>query len=138
MPKPSRKDGETRKIDTQRTRQRPSALPSGSNSSCNARDRPSRFHPDERLIPSAKRLILCPEIGFSTVSFERDKSVISRHIANTFKTNELPRASTVAKNATVQMEGGHSVERAIEYYNLDLTLSVGYCVSNGRLYWVAT
>ena len=64
--------------------------------------------------------------------FERDKSVISRHIANIFKTKELTHASTVAKNATVQMEGGHPVERAIEYYNLDLILSVGYRVNSKR------
>jgi prophage maintenance system killer protein len=64
--------------------------------------------------------------------FDRDKSVISRHIANIFNTNELTRASTVAKKATVQLEGGHPVERAIEYYNLDLILSVGYRVNSKR------
>jgi prophage maintenance system killer protein len=64
--------------------------------------------------------------------FDRDKSVISRHISNIFKTKELSRVSTVAKNATVQMEGGHPVERAIDYYNLDLILSVGYRVNSKR------
>jgi len=64
--------------------------------------------------------------------FDRDKSVISRHIANIFKTNELSRASTVAKNATVQMEGDHAVERNIEFYNLDMILSVGYRVNSKR------
>ena len=38
--------------------------------------------------------------------FERDKSVISRHIRNIFDENELERNSVVAKNATVQLEGG--------------------------------
>jgi hypothetical protein len=51
--------------------------------------------------------------------FERDKSVISRHLLNIFKTEELDRASTVAFFATVQKEGGRTIERNIEYFNLD-------------------
>lgn len=39
--------------------------------------------------------------------FQRDKSVISRHISHIFKTNELDRSSTVAKYATVQWWSGH-------------------------------
>ena len=45
--------------------------------------------------------------------FERDKSVISRHINNIFKEGELERASTVAKFATVQKEGGRKITRNI-------------------------
>ena len=41
--------------------------------------------------------------------FGRDKSVISRHINNIFKEKELSKISTVAKNATVQMENGRSI-----------------------------
>ncbi len=62
--------------------------------------------------------------------FERDKSVISRHINNIFKDEELDRNSTVAKIATVQKEGKRNVERQIEYFNLDLILSVGYRVNS--------
>ena len=40
--------------------------------------------------------------------------------------------STVAKFATVQNEGGRNVERDIEYYNLDMILSVGYRVKSKR------
>ena len=40
--------------------------------------------------------------------FQRDKSVISRHMGNVFKTGELERKSTVAKFATVQQEGSRS------------------------------
>ena len=47
--------------------------------------------------------------------FGRDKSVISRHLRNIFKTNELQRKATVAKNATVQIEGGREVVRQVEY-----------------------
>lgn len=62
--------------------------------------------------------------------FGRDKSVISRHLANIYKEGELDKRTTVAKNATVQIEGGRSVERNIEYYNLDAIISVGYRVNS--------
>ena len=57
--------------------------------------------------------------------FDRDKSVISRHLKNIFDTGELPREATVAKTATVQTEGGREVSREIEYFNLDSVISVG-------------
>ncbi|MFH1178456.1 MAG: virulence protein RhuM/Fic/DOC family protein [bacterium] len=62
--------------------------------------------------------------------FDRDKSVISRHLKNIYTVGELDEKATVAKNATVQMEGARSVERVIEYYNLDAILSVGYRVNS--------
>jgi prophage maintenance system killer protein/prophage antirepressor-like protein len=62
--------------------------------------------------------------------FGRDKSVVSRHIRNIFKEGELDPQSTVAKNATVQIEGKREVVREIEYYNLDLIISVGYRVNS--------
>ncbi|MBI2098038.1 MAG: virulence protein RhuM/Fic/DOC family protein [Candidatus Wildermuthbacteria bacterium] len=62
--------------------------------------------------------------------FGRDKSVISRHLSNIYKEKELSREATVAKNATVQMEGDRQVVRDIEYYNLDAILSVGYRVNS--------
>ena len=49
--------------------------------------------------------------------FDRDKSVISRHISNAYKEKELAKDSTVAFFATVQIEKGRSVVRQIEYYN---------------------
>ena len=64
--------------------------------------------------------------------FERDKSSISRHISNIYKNGELDRNSTVAKIATVQKEGERSIERTLDYYNLDLILSVGYRVNSKR------
>ncbi len=57
--------------------------------------------------------------------FQRDKSVISRHINNLFKEFELNKDSTIANFATVQNEGGRTVERDIEFYNLDVIISVG-------------
>lgn len=64
--------------------------------------------------------------------FDKDKSVISRHLKNIYKGGELEREATVAKNATVQMEGNREVIREIEYYNLDAILSVGYRVNSKR------
>jgi len=64
--------------------------------------------------------------------FQRDKSVISRHIKNVFEEGELVQAGTVAKSATVQMEGGKRVSREIEFYNLDVIISVGYRVKSHR------
>ena len=64
--------------------------------------------------------------------FQRDKSTISRHIKNVFEEGELPQNSTVAKFATVQKEGEREVERNIDYYNLDVIISVGYRVKSKR------
>lgn len=62
--------------------------------------------------------------------FEIDKSGISRHIKNIYQSGELKSEATVAKIATVQSEGKRRVKRNIEYYNLDLILSVGYRVNS--------
>ena len=62
--------------------------------------------------------------------FGRDKSVISRHIKNIFKSKELERSQTVAIFATVQKEGKRKIKRNIEYFNLDVILSVGYRVDS--------
>ena len=64
--------------------------------------------------------------------FDRDKSVVSRHLKDVFDSKELPRKGTVAKNATVQQEGGRKVKRLVEYYNLDAVISVGYRVNSKR------
>jgi hypothetical protein len=64
--------------------------------------------------------------------FQRDKSVISRHIKNVYEEGELEPSSTVANFATVQKEGGRTVERNVDYYNLDVIISVGYRVKSHR------
>ncbi len=64
--------------------------------------------------------------------FQRDKSVISRHIKNIYTEGELEESSTVAFFATVQNEGGRSIERKLAYYNLDVIISVGYRVKSLR------
>ena len=60
--------------------------------------------------------------------FDRDIKTIGKHINNALK-EELD-SSTVAKFATVQNEGGRKVSREIEYYNLDMIISVGYRVKS--------
>jgi hypothetical protein len=67
-----------------------------------------------------------------TELFGRDKSVISRHIKKIYQEGELDETATVAKNATVQTEAGRGVKRTIEYFNLDLIISVGYRVNSKR------
>ena len=62
--------------------------------------------------------------------FGRDKSTISRHIKNVFEEGELPNEATVANFATVQVEGYREVVRNIDYYNLDVIISVGYRVKS--------
>ena len=64
--------------------------------------------------------------------FQRDKSVISKHIKNIFEEGELHPEATVAKNATVQTEGARAVSRDLEFYNLDVIIAVGYRVKSHR------
>ncbi len=61
--------------------------------------------------------------------FERDKSVVSRHLKNIFKEKKLDKNSVVAKNATTASDGK---TYNIEYFNLDAILSVGYRVNSKR------
>lgn len=63
------------------------------------------------------------------VLFGRDKSVISRHLNNVFKSQELLRDSVVAKNATTASDGK---TYRVDYYNLDAIISVGYKVNSKR------
>lgn len=60
--------------------------------------------------------------------FQQTKQNISLHINNIFKENELEKLSTVKESLTVQQEGHRNVKRKIEYYSLDVIISVGYRV----------
>ena len=64
-----------------------------------------------------------------TELFQRDKSVISRHIKSIFKEKELDKISVVAKNATTASDGK---VYQVEFYNLDVIISVGYRVKSLR------
>lgn len=61
--------------------------------------------------------------------FERDIKTIGKHINNALN-EELKGVPTVAKFATLQKEGNRLVNRDIEYYSLDMVLSVGYRVKS--------
>lgn len=61
--------------------------------------------------------------------FERDKSVVSRHLRNVFTSGELEREAVVAKNATTAADGK---TYQVEHFNLDAILSVGYRVNSKR------
>ncbi len=64
--------------------------------------------------------------------FGRDLKTIGKHINNVFREGELDKVSTVSKFAIVQNEGGREVKRDIEYYNLDVIISIGYRVKSQR------
>ena len=61
--------------------------------------------------------------------FDVDFRTISEHIANVYKSGELGKNSTLWKIRRVQMEGKRNVEREVDFYNLDLVISVGYHVN---------
>ncbi|MDL2227278.1 virulence protein RhuM/Fic/DOC family protein [Bacteroidales bacterium OttesenSCG-928-K03] len=63
--------------------------------------------------------------------FDRDVKTIGKHVNNALK-EELAEIPTVANFATVQKEGDREVERNIEFYSLDMVLSVGYRVKSSR------
>ena len=64
-----------------------------------------------------------------TELFQRDKSVISRHITNVFQEKELDINSVVAKNATTAKDGKIY---QVDYYNLDVIISIGYRIKSQR------
>jgi prophage maintenance system killer protein len=64
--------------------------------------------------------------------FDRDRTVIAKHVRNIFKEEELDPEATCAKFARVQVEGDRSVKRETEHYNLDVIISVGYRIKSPR------
>ena len=64
--------------------------------------------------------------------FGVSKSTISEHITNIFESGELEKEATVRKFRTVQKEGEREVTRNLEYYNLDVIISVGYRVNSSK------
>ena len=64
--------------------------------------------------------------------FRRDRSVITRHIQNAYREQELDPEATCANFAQVRFEGGRQVSREVDHYNLDMIISVGYRVKSLR------
>lgn len=61
--------------------------------------------------------------------FQSSKANISEHIKNIYESSELLADSTVRKFRTVRLEGGRKIARNLDYYNLDVIISVGYRVN---------
>ena len=86
------------------------------------------FSLDVKVSPNEETVLLNrEEIAYL---FDRDIKTISKHINNAL--NEECNNSTVAKFATVQIEGDKKVTREIEYFDLDVITSVGYRVKSKR------
>ena len=66
--------------------------------------------------------------------FTSSKANISEHLKHIFETNELDRDATVRKFRTVRKEGNRNVTRTLEFFNLDVIISVGYRVNIIRAY----
>ncbi len=61
-----------------------------------------------------------------------DRTSIQKHITNIYKAKELDQKSTCAKFAQIRKEGKRSISREVQYYNLDVIISVGYRVNSKR------
>lgn len=64
--------------------------------------------------------------------FSTTKQNISSHIQNIFDEGELGKEATVKNFLTVRQEGKRSVNRNLDYYNLDMIISVGYRVNSSQ------
>ncbi|MBU2252962.1 MAG: virulence RhuM family protein, partial [Proteobacteria bacterium] len=64
------------------------------------------------------------------VLFGVNQPAISKHLKNIYASGELDKQATVSKMETVQTEGGRTVRRQVEMYNLDAVISVGYRVNS--------
>ena len=61
--------------------------------------------------------------------YQTAKSTVSEHIKNIYTDEELTHDATVRKIRTVQNEGKREVERALDYYNLDMIIALGYRIN---------
>jgi hypothetical protein len=64
--------------------------------------------------------------------FKSSRSNISEHIKRIYEDSELDKNSTIRKFRTVQKEGNRNIIRNIEYYNLDMIISIGYRVNTKK------
>jgi len=64
--------------------------------------------------------------------FDKDRRTVSEHVNNIYKEKELQRDQTIRKFRIVQTEGKRQVERDVDFYNLDVIISVGYRVKSQR------
>ena len=92
------------------------------------------YQPDETLrleTRYAAESIWLPQLLIAEL-FGVQKAAISKHLKNIYATGELKREATVSKMETVQVEGGRTVTRTQEFFNLDAIVAVGYRVNSPR------
>ncbi|HNW16309.1 MAG TPA: RhuM family protein, partial [bacterium] len=95
-------------------------------------------------------IIYQPEVGLSSLEvrlenetvwltqnqmaelFEKDRSTITEHIINIYEEGELDENSTRGNFPLVRIEGGRKVSRKVDFFNLDVIISVGYRVKSKR------
>ncbi|HSW60970.1 MAG TPA: RhuM family protein [bacterium] len=95
-------------------------------------------------------IIYQPEVGLSSLEvrlenetvwltqnqmaelFEKDRSTITEHIINIYEEGELDENSTRGNFPLVRIEGGRTVSRKVDFFNLDVIISVGYRVKSKR------
>jgi hypothetical protein len=64
--------------------------------------------------------------------FQKDVRTINEHIQNTYEEGELEREATIRNFRIVQTEGARQVSRGVDFYNLDVIISIGYRVRSHR------
>lgn len=64
--------------------------------------------------------------------FDVNVPAISKHLQNIYQEEELEREATVSKMEMVQNEGGRSIRRTMDFYNLDAIIAVGYRVNSKK------
>ncbi len=62
--------------------------------------------------------------------FDVNPQAISKHIQNIYKDAELQKPTTSSKMELVQMEAGRQIKRSVDYYNIEMLISVGYRINS--------
>ncbi|MDP5092927.1 MAG: virulence RhuM family protein [Polaribacter sp.] len=83
----------------------------------------------EVVLDESKQTFWATELQIAAL-FDKNRTLINKHIKNIFAEGELNEFSTSAKIALVRKEGERSVEREVAHYNLDVIISVGYRVKS--------
>lgn len=83
----------------------------------------------EVILDEGKQTFWATELQIATL-FNKNRTLINKHIKNAFVEGELDEFSTSAKIALVRKEGKRDVEREVIHYNLDVIISVGYRVKS--------
>lgn len=83
----------------------------------------------EVVLDEGKETFWATELQIAAL-FDKNRTLINKHIKNIFEEGELDEFSTSAKIALVRKEGKRFVEREVAHYNLDVIISVGYRVKS--------